>query len=174
MAARRTHVPTLQTLKVMYTAQVLSTPHHHLEAVTLEQAQGAGKASGTHTPRTEEGVRDLRVPRASSQVNRWSRYLDDFLQQSLLPTTLLWPEIATVTSIPQSTMKQRFQQLPEGTKMSKGLKAHHQPGDKYTLLHENYRRTESFSNIRPCNTSPISIDQKNVTGYSLSIAKPRC
>lgn len=47
----------------------------------LKMALAMEMVGGTDTPRTGEKVRDLRLPRSSSQVNRRSHLLDYFLRQ---------------------------------------------------------------------------------------------
>lgn len=43
---------------IMDTMKAFSTPHHRLKAMSSEQPLGTVKATGTHTPRTEKGVKE--------------------------------------------------------------------------------------------------------------------
>ena len=49
----------------MYTVQVISTPHHNLKTVSLEQCLGEGKTSKSHIPRMGRG---LEPPSAQVQL----------------------------------------------------------------------------------------------------------
>ena len=76
-------------MSVTYTIQMASAPHHHLQAMSLEQCLGAQKSSGTHIPRTGEGLRSLQGPRSSSQVNPQSHLFSDVPQVMMQLTDLI-------------------------------------------------------------------------------------